>query len=226
MNTHYVTRDLGRIYENMKFAIKLKENLINYIKNNFKEYALVSLLFVIGLFIGVMVINNCSEIQAEKISSYIQEFITKFKNVDNLDSTSLVIESIKDNVILAIVLWLAGTTVIGVPIVLVVILFRGVCLGYTISAIAYTLGTIKGILFCLISILLQNILFIPAILTLGVSSIKLYKSIIKDRRKETIKINIIKHTLISVFIIFVLIVSAIIENVISVSILQSFIKYF
>ena len=210
----------------MKIALKCKEISINYIRNNFKEYTLVGLLFIIGLFIGVMVINNCGEAQIGEISTYITDFITKFKENVNIDKMQLITESIRNNIILAIILWLAGTTVIGVPIVLVLILFRGICLGYTIAAISYTLGTIKGILFCLTSILLQNILFIPAILTLGVSSIKLYKSIVKDRSKETIKLNIIKHTIISLFMIFILIISAVVENMVSVSILQNFIKYF
>ena len=210
----------------MKKALKCKEISINYIKNNFKEYALVGLLFIIGLFIGVMVINNCSDTQVGEISTYITDFITKFKENVNIDKTQLIAESIRNNIILAIILWLAGTTVIGVPIVLVLILFRGICLGYTIAAISYTLGTIKGILFCLTSILLQNILFIPAILTLGVSSIKLYKSIVKDRSKESIKVSIIKHTIISCFMILILIISAVVENTISLSILEKIIKYF
>ena len=126
---------------------KWKSILKNYVKNNYKEYILTSLIFIIGLFIGVMVINNCTETQSSEI-------------------------------ITAIIIWLAGTTVIGLPIVLIAIMLRGLILGYTISAVTLTLGALKGIIFCLISIFLQNILIIPAVLTLGVSSIKLYKSII------------------------------------------------
>lgn len=206
--------------------LQWKEILRKYVKNNFKEYALVGLLFIIGLFAGVLVVNNSGEAQIGEISTYISDFITKFKEIENINKTQLIIESIKNNVILAIILWIAGTTVIGMPIVLAVILFRGLVLGYTISAITYTLGTIKGICFCLISIFLQNILFIPAVLTLGVSSIKLYKSIMKDKRKENIKVEIIRHTIISILMILILIMSSIVENVISTTILQGFIKYF
>ena len=210
----------------MKIIVRSKENIIKYIKNNFKEYALVGLLFIIGLFIGVIIINNCADTKIEEIKIYIQDFITKFKNVENIDKTELIIKSIKENVILAIILWLAGTTVVGIPAVLIIILLRGLFLGYTISAITYTLGTMKGIIFCLIAMLLQNILFIPGILTLGVSSIKLYKSIVKEREKENIKLKIIKHSIICSFIILILIISSIVENTIYVSILQKFIKYF
>ena len=60
---------------------------------------------------------------------------------------------------------------------------------------------------------------------MGVSSIKLYKSIVNDRRKENIKIEIIKHTIISLIMLGILVLSSIIENEISVSLLKMGIKY-
>ena len=126
--------------------------------------------------------------------------------------------------VLAITLWFAGTTVIGLSVVLIIVLLRGIILGYTISAIVFTLGTFKGIKFCLISIFAQNILFIPAVLTLGVSSIRLYKSIIKE--KDNIKANILRHTIISLIMSIVLILSSILENTVSLTMLKSSIKYF
>jgi len=61
---------------------------------------------------------------------------------------------------------------------------------------------------------------------LGVSSINLYKTITKDRRKETIKLGIVRHTVISIMMSLVLILSSIIENIVSISILKKIIKYF
>ena len=205
---------------------RIKNAIFNYVVNNAKEFILIGLLFIIGIFVGVIIINNCSELQGQEISTYISEFINRFKNIQNLDKTSLIIDSIKNNIILTIIIWLAGTTVIGVPIVLTTILFRGLCLGYTISAIAYTLGSLKGTLFCIISLCAQNMLFIPAILSLGVSSIKLYKSIIKDRRKENIKIEILRHTIFSGLMLCILILSSFVENIISINLLQNTIKFF
>ena len=205
---------------------KWKLVLKNYVKNNYKEYILTSLIFIIGLFIGVMIINNCTETQSSEITTYLNEFITKFKGIQNINKTSLIFTSIKNNTILAVINWLAGTTVIGLPIVLIAIMLRGLILGYTISAVTLTLGAPKGIIFCLISIFLQNILFIPAVLTLGVSSIKLYKSIMKDKGRENIKVEIIRHTIISAIMVLGLCISSLIENVISITLLKSFIKYF
>lgn len=208
-----------------KKVSNIKNTIIEYSKNNSKEYILVILICIIGLFIGVMFINNCQEDKQDIITSYITEFIEKMKNIENIDKTDLIRTSIKNNIMLAIIIWFAGTTIIGMPVVLGIILYRGFCLGYTISAITLTLGTGKSILFCILTLFLQNIFFIPALLTMGVSSIKLYKSIINDRRKENIKIEIIRHTIISIIMLGILVVSSIVENEISVSLLKMGIKY-
>ena len=127
---------------------------------------------------------------------------------------------------MVLALWFAGTTIIGIPIVFGIILVRGFCLGYTIASCVFVLGRIKGIIFILITILLQNIIFIPAIMILGVSSIKLYKSIIKDRRKENIKLSILKHSIVSTGIMLALILSSIIKIEISYRLIVNLIKYF
>ncbi len=203
-----------------------KNTLKSYVKTNYREYVLVSLLFIIGIFIGVMIINNSKENQISEISTYINNFITNYKEIENINKTVLIMESIRKNFMFAVILWLAGTTIVGMPIVLIVILLRGTILGFTISSITVTLGPVKGILFCMATIILHNIIYIPAILTIGVSSIKLYKSIVNDKRKENIKFEIIRHTIISILMIILLMLSTIIENVVSTHFLKKIIKYF
>lgn len=209
-----------------KTSKSFKEGIKNYIIENYKDYLLVFSIFLIGIFIGVFIMNNYDENKANIISNYIEQFINNLKNTNNIDKAELITISIKENIFLAIGIWIAGTTVIGMPVVLVIIGIRGVSLGYTISACTYSLGFWKGILFNIISLLLKNILFIPAILTLGISSIKLYKSIIKDRRRENIKIEILRHTILSLLMLGVLVLSSVVECIISIPLLKGLIRYF
>jgi uncharacterized membrane protein SpoIIM required for sporulation len=88
------------------------------------------------------------------------------------------------------------------------------------------MGLSKGLLFIFITIVLQNLIFIPAILALAVSGFKLYKSIIKDNRKENIKLEIIRHTIFSIVMLLLLIISSLIEIFISTNVLKVLIKYF
>ena len=194
------------------------------IKNNLKSYAIIVIIFTVGIFLGVLFINQTE--QKEEITEYINTYIEQTKTIQNGDFFGLLKDDIKGNILLVLLLWFSGTTIIGIPIVFGILLFRGFCLGYTIASCVYVLGKIKGLIFVLITIFLQNIIFIPAIIILGVSSIKLYTSIIKDRRKENIKLSILKHSIRTVFILIALIISSIIKIGISYKLIIELIKYF
>lgn len=207
---------------------KRKSEVFSIIKddiiNNAKAYFVVAIIFSVGVFLGVMFINQ-TEDKAE-IEKYVNTYIDKTKNLQTPNFLSELRYDVKNNIILVLILWFAGTTIIGIPIALGIILFRGFCLGYTIASCVVVLGRLKAIIFIFITIFLQNVIFIPVLMILGVSSIKLYKSIIKDRRKETIKVSIMKHSLISLISLFALIIVSVLKVEISYRILVSLIKYF
>ena len=205
---------------------KILKIIKKHVTNNKKEYFIICLLFLLGIFLGVLFVNQIGEIQKADITGYLNNFIEKLKNTENINYVDLLKNSIVQNVLLGITLWFFGTTVIGLPVVFGVVLYRGFCLGYTISSCVVIMGLTKGIPFILILLLLQNIIFIPAILALAVSGFKLYKSIIKDRNKENIKIEVIRHTIFSLLMIVILIISSAIEIFISTGSLKLFIKYF
>ncbi|MCI8759989.1 MAG: stage II sporulation protein M [Clostridia bacterium] len=206
--------------------IKLLETIKEHVLNNKKEYMIVTLLFIIGIFLGVLFVNHVQEAQKAEITAYFNSFIEKIKSTDNLNYMELLKTSIGQNVILAIVLWFFGTTVIGLPVVFGLVLYRGFCLGYTIAVCVTIMGLQQGIIFVLILLLLQNMIFIPAILALAVSGFKLYQSIIKDRNKENIKIEVVRHTIFSFIMLLLLMVSSAVEIFLSTNILKGLIKYF
>ena len=195
-----------------------KSTIANIIKkhiyDNIREYAIVSILFLIGLILGVIFINNANETQITQITEYLNNFSNSLKTNYKIDNMELIKNSIKDNVILTIIMWFAGSTIIGLPIVFGIVSFRGFCMGYTISSAVATF-----------SLLMQNIIFIPALLALAVTGIKVYKSIIKDKRRENIKFEIIRHTLFSVIILILLVISAVVETYISPNLLKMVINY-
>ena len=194
------------------------------ITTNIKPYIIITIIFLSGIFMGVLFINKTDT--KNDIEKYINTYIDETKMIQNGDYLIEISKEIKSDIILTVLLWFAGTTIIGIPIVLGIILFRGFCLGYTISACIMSLGKIKGIVFILTTTLLQNIIFIPAIIVLGVSSIKLYKSIIKDRRKENIKISILKHSIITMMVLISFIIASIIKIEVSYRLIINLIKYF
>lgn len=204
----------------------IKEAILRHLYDNIKLYLIVIIILIIGIIAGVVFINNINADGAGEIKNYITDFINQLKQGYHVDTGELLRKSLSDNLILIITMWLLGSTVVGIPIVLGIVLFRGFCIGYSLSAIIASLGVQKGILFFLTTMFLQNLIFIPVILCMTISCIKLYKSIMKDRRRENIKVEIIRHTLVSIMLGLLLIIAAFIESYVSTNLLMLSINFF
>lgn len=205
--------------------LKIKETIIEHIVNNNKEYIIITLILIIGIFLGVFLTNNTSDNNIQETKKYIDTFIENIKNTSNINFMGLLKNSMLTYIILAITIWFFGTTVIGIPIVFGIILYKGFSLGYTISICINILGIQKGIAFIFSTIFLQNLLIIPATIAIAVSGFKLYKSIVKDRRKNNIKFEILRHTIFSLIMTFILCLASLIEIFISTNILKAIINY-
>ena len=210
---------MGNIRRNYKRNSQVKSIIMSHVQNNIKEYTIASLIFIIGVLLGVVFLNNLNEVQTVEISDYITSSINTLKNNGDIK------ESISGNITFVIILWLMGSTVIGLLLVYLIVCFKGFCFGYTVSSIIYVLGTGKGVIFSIVTMFLRNIIAIPCTIALAVSGMKLYKSIMQDRRKENIKLEIVRHTLFCTFILILLVVSSFIETYITQNIFKYYINY-
>lgn len=152
-----------------KSNTKLKNVILNDIYNNLKTYIIVTAIFLIGIILGVVFINNINDTQKTEIGQYINEFITSLKENYEINKGELLKTSLLENLKLVLGMWFIGSTVIGIPIVLGIVIYRGFCIGYTISSAIAVLGTQKGIVFFLTTIFAQNIIIIPVLVFMAVS---------------------------------------------------------
>lgn len=211
---------------NKRYSKKYGGIIASHIQNNIREYTIGSIIFLIGLLLGIVFVNNLNDVQTTEISTYITDSISTIKGTENINELELLKESISNNIVLVILLWLMGSTVIGLLLVYLIVCFKGFCFGYTISSIIYVLGTGKGIVFFIVTMFLKNIIAIPCTIALAVSGMRLYKSIMQDRRKENIKLEVVRHTIFSIFILILLVLSSFIEVYISQSLLKYCVKWF
>ena len=96
----------------MRNVINVKGTIKQHIFNNRREYIIVALIFIIGIFLGVLFVNNINENQKEQISKYVNEYITKMKDTENINNIDVFKTSIKQNLLITLGIWFFGTTVI------------------------------------------------------------------------------------------------------------------
>lgn len=190
---------------------KIGTILYNHIINNKRGYLIVTILFFIGVIIGVFLINNAQDTQIEELNTYLNKLINDIKTLEHIDLFDLLKESLFSNFIIIVLLWFGASTIIGVPIVYGTVIFKGFGIGYTISSIITCFGLGKGILIALSIMFLHNIVFIPTILATSVSGVKLYQSIMKNKNRDNIKIEILRHTLFCTLMLILMFLSSLIE---------------
>ncbi len=129
---------------NSKYISNFKNVIMQHINLNLKDYLILSIIFVIGVMVGVVIINNSNEQSKNEISGYINSFIETIKEEKyEVDKNKLTKISIIENLKLVGIIWLAGSTIIGIPLIYIITSYKGFCIGYTISAIIASLGPWK-----------------------------------------------------------------------------------
>ena len=124
----------------------------------------------------------------------------------------------KSNIFLMFLLWFGASTIVGIPIVYGINIVKGFSIGCTISCLLSSLGTGNGLLLSFSFLMLHNIIFIPVMFSTCVSGVKLYKSIMKNKQRNNIKIEILRHTIFCLLMLVLLIFSSLIEAYISTNI--------
>ena len=204
----------------------MRKVIEKHIKENFKEYLILALILIIGIFIGTMVLNNSNTAQNTEITEYLTNFNSKLKSGNKINYLEVLFETLKKDIRLTALMTFLSVSIIGIPALYFIVGYKGFKIGYTISAIIATFGFGKGLLFSTSLMLLNKAIEIPAILFLTISGIKMYKAIIKDRSKENIKISITKYAISILISLILFLIAALIETYISSNLFLIFVKYF
>lgn len=193
-----------------------------YIKNNIILFVVLFLIFVLGVIAGSISVNLISDIQTKNILTFINGFLSNINNI-SADSSAVFSISLSNNLKTALILIISGLTVIGMPVIFVMLFFRGLSLGFTVGFIIKEMG-IKGIIFSLLSILPQNIIIIPAIILIGVTGVVFSTSILKNKkyaRTLDYPCLLFNYGVLNLFFCISLLIASLIESYIS----PAFIKF-
>lgn len=140
----------------------MKNIFLNYVIKNKKNFIIIITLFCIGIAIGIFFINNSDESQRLELNTYVEELVKNIKESDSINKIDILFFSIKQNVSFILLIWFLGCTIIGGFFIYIAIIYKGFSIGYTISAILAVLGIKNGTIFAIASLLLQNLIFLPA----------------------------------------------------------------
>ncbi len=127
-----------------------------------KLFILVFAITLLCFIAGTLLISMLSKSNKELIINSLNNFYTSLKE-NKISSTNLLYKTMTSNLILNIIIWVLGISIIGIPIVIFILGFKSLSLGFTISSLIYTYkfnGLLKAIIYLIPNIINIFIVFV------------------------------------------------------------------
>ena len=195
--------------------------LLNYVKNNKKLFLRLLFFILIGIIVGVIYFNVVLEdVEREEISVFVLNTQTRLKENVDINYIRLLMNSIKKNTFYIFLIGMLGLFVFGNLLVYLILIFKGLSIGFTISTFLYSFSFSTEFILLIILCIFQNIIIIPSILLISEKSEKLSKSI-KEKRIN-LRDELCKHIIIMSILIILSLLVSLIEIYISMNFLIAF----
>lgn len=164
----------------------LKPRIKQHFKENRIQYALVTLLFVAGIFLGSLKVGGLEDPIKNHLSSLVDGYL-------NGNGTSvgqnIFAGAFLNQVRFMLACWLLGLTVIGIPLILAVVFVRGFSLGFTVFFLLQQKAGF-GIILSLLSLLPQNLIYVPILLMAAVVAVNFSLYIVRARHYSSTPLGI------------------------------------
>lgn len=190
----------------------IKHMLGGYFRQNILLYLIVFIFFVLGTTSGAFLVKPLVLGQQVELLAYLDNFINSLLNME-ISTIGILKQALISNFKIVFAIWFLGLTVIGVPIIIVLIFARGFVLGFTVGFLVQEKG-VQGIFIALLSILPSNLMLLPAIIVGAVSAISFSLLLIRGNiRSSLMKLlqQFISYTLLMTVIVILAGVAALIE---------------
>jgi len=206
----------------------MKEKYIVNSKNKYREikkrktFLILLILCAISLICGILFLafldKNGKQITVNTITSFFKELSTK-------PNKDLIINTLKNNILITIIMWLLGVSLFGVIFELLFLAIKSFTLGFSITSFIYTFkfkGIYLSILYLFPSIFNLIIYFILGFFATNYS-IYLFNYLFKNK-EHNLKLLMKKYIKVLLISMILLFISSIIEIFIVPYILKLFTK--
>lgn len=196
--------------------LRLNETIRRHLTDNIFSYAIIFFFFILGISLGALTVSNIDIDTKSNVKSYIDGFIS-ISRTDSIQSAEILKLSLKFNLATTAALFISGLTYAGLILVPAITTFRGYCLGFTIAFLTDSLGK-GGFLLALVSILPQNLVYIPILLVFCVCSLSFAFAVLKsklNRKRSEVGEYLVSFALTSLVLFLMLMGGSIIESYIT-----------
>ena len=153
-------------------------------------YLFLLLIFIIGVIFGSLFITIINDTDKNTVLNQITNFFNEMKS-NKIDYLDIFKNSVISNLIYITFIWFLGISIIGIPIIIIMLFIKGFMIGFSITSIIANYKFL-GILGSLSYIFPHIILSIIVILLISYHALKLSINLLKSViNKKNINFNVI-----------------------------------
>ncbi len=201
--------------------------LLNHIRDHLTVYIFIVTLFFIGIIFGAIIVNSMSFIQKQDIYFQFENFLNSLMNEQEIERMAILKQSFSFHIKYLFVLFLLGLTIIGIPIIWLLVFIKGLAIGFSVGFIVNQLGW-QGLLIATLSIAPQNIIIVPVYLFAAsismIFSINILRKIVGQSTRGSIGKPMAQYTFIYAILCFFAFISTLLETFISNEVLKMVMK--
>ena len=160
-------------------------------------YVLLLITFFVGVILGSISLKNVSDSVFDEYRQGLEEMLIDSKKT-GIDS-----EDLLDGFKVILFFWLAGLSMVGMPVLIGYIGYKGFSLGYTISTISRLLETSEAKDYIFKCLFVENSVMIFIMISMAVFSIKIFKNFLEN--KENIKVDFFRYTIFTMLLVGLLV---------------------
>lgn len=189
-----------------------------HLAENRSVYLFTIVLFLMGIIFGAIVVNSLSLTQKNDLYMYLNQFFGQVAEGHFAQASAMFSASFAHYAKYVGLMWILGLSIIGLPIILILLFLKGVVVGFTVGFLVNQMG-MTGFVLSFVSVLPQNIILVPAFIVVGAASIAFSLKMIRNqfikRSNEPIFPQFIKYSMLILCIGALIAVSSAFEAYIS-----------
>jgi stage II sporulation protein M len=152
----------------------------SYFREHSSTFLFIVVLFLMGVIFGAIVVNSMSITQKEDLFYYLSQFFGQISDEKVAGTNDLFLQSFFHNSKFIGLMWILGISIIGLPVILILLFSKGMVVGFTVGFLVSQMGW-KGFVLALVSILPQNMIIIPVFIMMAALSVIFSMRMIKKQ---------------------------------------------
>ena len=192
----------------------VKLNYRGFLKRNYLVFLITVLFLIMGVIFGTIAVKVLTVEQLNNLNHYLETSLES--TGDNLNYQNTAKHAVMRNLETIFKIWFLGLTVVGLPLIMVIIFTRGFVLGFTVSFLLVNKG-LEGFFLVLLTIFPQNILHIPALVFAGVAATGFSIYLVRGRKNDrsSIYASFLKYSFIILVLALIMVIAGIVEGYLS-----------